>query len=91
VSKVARFLSPNIPPLKNSQKHAFIFFCISGNISFEDNPEDAKGGCRVSQLSEKALTITAKLIGVDPFELRQALVSRVMLSKGGGVKGTVIM
>jgi myosin VI len=68
--------------------HSFFFFCISGNISFEDNPE---GGCRVSQLSEKALTITAKLIGVDPFELRQALVSRVMLSKGGGVKGTVIM
>lgn len=62
-----------------------------GNVSFEDNPEDAKGGCRVSQGSEKALTITAKLIGCDPFELRQALVSRVMLSKGGGIKGTVIM
>lgn len=62
-----------------------------GNISFEDNPEDAKGGCKVSQDSEKSLTITAKLIGCDPFELRQALVSRVMQSKGGGVKGTVIM
>ncbi|CAO1430727.1 unnamed protein product [Diamesa hyperborea] len=62
-----------------------------GNILFEENPEDARGGCRVSQASEKSLQITAKLIGCDAFELRQALVSRVMQSKGGGVKGTVIM
>lgn len=53
-----------------------------GNINFEDNPEDAKGGCRVSQNSEKALAITANLIGLDSFELRHALVSRVMQSKG---------
>lgn len=62
-----------------------------GNISFEDNPEDAKGGCRVAQASERAIAITAGLIGLDPSELRQALVSRVMQSKGGGIKGTVIM
>jgi myosin VI len=62
-----------------------------GNITFEENPEDTRGGCRVTQISEKTLTIAAKLIGCDPFELRQALVSRVMQSKGGGVKGTVIM
>lgn len=62
-----------------------------GNVSFEDNPEDAKGGCRVATSSERAITITAKLIGLDPSELRQALVSRVMQSKGGGIKGTVIM
>lgn len=62
-----------------------------GNVSFEENPEDARGGCQVSQDSEQALAITSKLIGVDSFELRQALVSRVMQSKGGGVKGTVIM
>lgn len=62
-----------------------------GNITFEDNPEDTRGGCRVAQSSEKTMTTAAKLIGCDPFELRQALVSRVMLSKGGGVKGTVIM
>lgn len=62
-----------------------------GNISFEDNPEDAKGGCKVSPSSEQSLTITSSLIGVDPSELRQALISRVMQSKGGGVKGTVIM
>ena len=62
-----------------------------GNIIFEENPDDVKGGCKLSPFSEKSLTITAKLIGVDPFELRQALISRVMQSKGGGVKGTVIM
>lgn len=67
-----------------------IFFFL-GNVSFEENPNDAKGGCQITASSEKSLTTTAKLIGVDPFELRQALISRVMLSKGGGVKGTVIM
>lgn len=62
-----------------------------GNIDFEENPNDARGGCQLTAASEKALTTTAKLLGVDPFELKQALVSRVMLSKGGGIKGTVIM
>jgi len=62
-----------------------------GNVTFEENPEDARGGCQVSKSSEHSLSITAKLLGVDPFELRQALVSRVMQSKGGGIKGTVIM
>ncbi|XP_055853454.1 myosin heavy chain 95F isoform X2 [Episyrphus balteatus] len=62
-----------------------------GNIAFEEIPDDARGGCQVSQSSEKSLTVTSKLLGVDPFELRQALVSRVMQSKGGGIKGTVIM
>lgn len=62
-----------------------------GNITFEEIPDDVRGGCQVSQSSEKTLAITAKLIGVDAFELRQALVSRVMQSKGGGIKGTVIM
>lgn len=62
-----------------------------GNISFEENPEDVRGGCQVAKSSEHSLSITSKLLGVDPFELRQALVSRVMQSKGGGIKGTVIM
>ncbi|XP_055381599.1 myosin heavy chain 95F isoform X4 [Condylostylus longicornis] len=62
-----------------------------GNISFEDLPDDVRGGCQVSEKSEKSLVMTAKLLGVDDYELRQALVSRVMQSKGGGFKGTVIM
>ncbi|XP_015589785.1 myosin heavy chain 95F isoform X2 [Cephus cinctus] len=62
-----------------------------GNITFEDNPEDTKGGSRISANSEKAVTMSAKLLGVDPEELRQALVSKVMQTSRGGIKGTVIM
>uniref|UniRef100_A0A182RH91 Myosin motor domain-containing protein n=1 Tax=Anopheles funestus TaxID=62324 RepID=A0A182RH91_ANOFN len=62
-----------------------------GNIRFEENPEDSNGGCRITQDSQASLNVTARLIGVDPSELRQALMSRVMKSKGGGIKGTVIM
>ncbi|XP_035919451.1 myosin heavy chain 95F isoform X2 [Anopheles stephensi] len=62
-----------------------------GNIRFEENPEDSNGGCRITQDSQTSLNVTARLIGVDPSELRQALMSRVMKSKGGGIKGTVIM
>ncbi|KAK2586696.1 hypothetical protein KPH14_011736 [Odynerus spinipes] len=62
-----------------------------GNITFEDNPEDTKGGSRISPTSEKAVLMSAKLLGVDPEELRQALVSKVMQTSRGGIKGTVIM
>ncbi|XP_046820088.1 myosin heavy chain 95F isoform X4 [Vespa crabro] len=62
-----------------------------GNITFEDNPEDTKGGSRISPNSEKAVLMSAKLLGVDPEELRQALVSKVMQTSRGGIKGTVIM
>lgn len=62
-----------------------------GNIMFEDNPEDTKGGSRISVISDKAVLMSAKLLGVDPEELRQALVSKVMQTSRGGIKGTVIM
>ncbi|XP_044727037.1 myosin heavy chain 95F isoform X2 [Chrysoperla carnea] len=62
-----------------------------GNVAFEENPEDAKGGSRVTANSEKSLIIASRLLGIDSMELRQALVSRVMQSSRGGVKGTVIM
>ncbi|XP_025829691.1 myosin heavy chain 95F isoform X2 [Agrilus planipennis] len=62
-----------------------------GNIQFEEISEDTKGGCRVTTASEKSLTIASKLLAIDPDELRQALVSRVMQSARGGYKGTVIM
>ncbi|XP_032673901.1 myosin heavy chain 95F isoform X2 [Odontomachus brunneus] len=62
-----------------------------GNITFEDNPEDTKGGSRITGSSEKAVMASAKLLGVDPEELRQALVSKVMQTSRGGIKGTVIM
>ncbi|KAG8226626.1 hypothetical protein J437_LFUL005277 [Ladona fulva] len=62
-----------------------------GNVTFEDNPEDAKGGSRVCGSAEKSLSVAASLMGVDPEELRQALVSKVMQTSRGGLKGTVIM
>lgn len=62
-----------------------------GNIEFEENPEDTRGGCRVASSKEKSLLIAAKLLEIDPSELKQALVSRVMQSARGGMKGTVIM
>lgn len=62
-----------------------------GNIAFEENPEDTRGGCRVAQSSEKSLIIASKLLGIDSSEMKQALVSRVMQSSRGGIKGTVIM
>ncbi|XP_037818973.1 myosin heavy chain 95F isoform X1 [Lucilia sericata] len=81
--------------LSEAQKleiYSLVAACLHlGNISFEEIPDDARGGCQVSDSSEKSLTITCRLLGVDPDELRQALVSRVMQSKGGGFKGTVIM
>lgn len=62
-----------------------------GNITFEDNPEDTKGGSRICANSEKAVLMSAKLLAVDLEELRQALVSKVMQTSRGGIKGTVIM
>nr|XP_027213444.1 unconventional myosin-VI-like isoform X1 [Penaeus vannamei] len=62
-----------------------------GNISFEDNPEDTKGGCMVSPGCEGSLSTAASLMGVDPEELNQALLARVMQTNKGGLKGTVIM
>lgn len=62
-----------------------------GNISFEESPEDSHGGCRVSRTSNGSLEIAAKLIGIDPDELQQSLLSRVMQTSKGGHKGTVYM
>lgn len=62
-----------------------------GNIEFEDNPDDARGGCQVASSKERSLLIASKLLDIDPSDLKQALVSRVMQSSRGGLKGTVIM
>ena len=37
-----------------------------GNVDFEDDPDDNRGGCRVKDSSEKSLAFTAKLMGLDP-------------------------
>lgn len=62
-----------------------------GNITFEEDPNDNKGGCVVTPVSEPALSATASLMGVDADELRQALLSRVMQTNKAGYKGTIIM
>lgn len=62
-----------------------------GNVEFEENPKDTQGGCIVASTTEKSLFTASRLLGIDPGELKQALVSRVMQSARGGLKGTVIM
>merc|ERR1711971_1152816 len=62
-----------------------------GNIEFEDDPDDNRGGSRVTEKAEKSLQITAGLMGLDPDELRRAMTARVMQAAKGGYKGTVIM
>ncbi len=62
-----------------------------GNVDFEDDPDDNRGGCRITDKSERSLKITASLMGLDVDELRRALTARVMQAAKGGFKGTVIM
>lgn len=61
-----------------------------GNIEFEEEG-GARGGGRVCPHSEPTLATAGALLGVDASELRMALVSRLMQSSRGGVKGTAIM
>ncbi|XP_041352149.1 unconventional myosin-VI-like [Gigantopelta aegis] len=61
-----------------------------GNVAFEDNTEDSKGGCKVSSSAEESLEIVSRLIDVDKQELRDSLTSRVMQATRGGTKGTAI-
>ncbi|XKL69082.1 hypothetical protein PGB90_006851 [Kerria lacca] len=62
-----------------------------GNIEFEENTENSKGGSKVIDKSETSLKIAAELLSVDCDELRQALLTKVMMTNRGGVKGTIIM
>ncbi|GBL80058.1 Unconventional myosin-VI [Araneus ventricosus] len=62
-----------------------------GNVSFEDNPDDCKGGCRLAPGAAEILNIIGSLLGVDAQYLRQSLLSRVMQTSKGGAKGTIYM
>ena len=62
-----------------------------GNVHFEDDPDDNRGGSRIETGSEKSLLFTSSLLGVDPDELRRSLTFRVMQTNKGNLKGTVIM
>lgn len=64
-----------------------------GNISFCDDSDDNRGGCRIESggSSEKSLEITANLMGLDKDLLRQSLTTRIMSTTRGGQKGTIYM
>ena len=75
-----------LPYLKFSDGNTLIFYlALSVQICCV-----LSGGCMISPGTEKSLLVSAKLIGVDKEELREALVSRVMQATRGGVKGTAI-
>lgn len=62
-----------------------------GNINFEDDPESTKGGCKIKHRNEQSVLITAEMLGLDPRDLRNALITRVLMTKTtSGSKGTVI-
>ena len=62
-----------------------------GNVNFEDDPESTKGGCKVTPRAEQSLNITADMLGLDQRDLRNALITRVLMTKTtSGGKGTVI-
>jgi len=82
--------------ISEEQKRAIYSIVASvlhlGNVSFCDDPEDNRGGCRIEAgQAERSLETTARLMGLDKDLLRQALVSRIMSTTRGGHKGTVYM
>ena len=62
-----------------------------GNINFDDDPESTKGGCKITPATEQSLLITAEMLGLDQRDLRNALITRILMTKTtSGGKGTVI-
>jgi myosin VI len=62
-----------------------------GNINFEDDPESTKGGCKITSSTEVSSTITAEMLSIDQRDLRNALTTRVLMTKTtSGGKGAVI-
>ncbi|XP_054709607.1 unconventional myosin-VI-like [Uloborus diversus] len=81
--------------LSDSERHGIYTVVAAvlhlGNVSFEDNPDDCKGGCRLAPGAADVLLIVSDLLGVDSQYLRQSLLSRVMQTSKGGAKGTIYM
>ncbi|PIO76687.1 myosin head [Teladorsagia circumcincta] len=61
-----------------------------GNVEFDENPNDNRGGCKVAAESEEALMIASKLLGLEVAEMKMGLVSRIMQATKDGVKDTLI-
>uniref|UniRef100_A0A1I8AD67 Unconventional myosin-VI n=1 Tax=Steinernema glaseri TaxID=37863 RepID=A0A1I8AD67_9BILA len=62
-----------------------------GNVRFVENTEDSRGGCVLDPAATESSSVAAQLLGLDDYELRHGLVSRMMQPTKGGVKGTMIM
>jgi len=60
-----------------------------GNVNFEENTKDKKGGCEVAASSEGVVQDVAKLLAVEPSELKMSLATRVMTTTKGGGFGTM--
>ncbi|CAF0892583.1 unnamed protein product [Rotaria sp. Silwood1] len=52
-----------------------------GNINFEDDPESTKGGCKITSSTEQSLAITAEMLGLNVRDLRNALITRVIMTR----------
>ena len=79
----------------SSQEKADLFRVVAvvlhlGNIEFEEDVKNKKGGCVITTASEQTLVGVAGLLGVEVEDLRQSLTSRVMTTTKKGTVGTVI-
>ncbi|CAF2825003.1 unnamed protein product [Rotaria sp. Silwood2] len=52
-----------------------------GNINFEDDPESTKGGCKITSSTEQSLTITSEMLGLNVRDLRNALITRILMTR----------
>lgn len=52
-----------------------------GNINFEDDPDSNKGGSQVTSTTERSLSVTSTMLGLDARDLRQALTTRTLMTK----------
>ncbi|EFO99385.1 CRE-HUM-8 protein [Caenorhabditis remanei] len=79
----------------NEKELMFIWSTVAGilhlgNIEFEENHGDSRGGCKVSQRSEGYVDQAARLLGLETIELRMGLCARIMQTTKGGARGTLI-
>ena len=61
-----------------------------GNVTFEEETSNKKGGSVIAGKSKLSLQGTANLLGLEPEELQRSLTSRVMTTTKGGAVGTII-
>ncbi|CAI5440350.1 unnamed protein product [Caenorhabditis angaria] len=61
-----------------------------GNVEFEENAADSRGGSKITAESETSLANSARLLGLEVEEMKLGLCARIMQATKGGVKGTLI-